>query len=97
MPVKVIVEFQAKPGQRDELKGVLKGIAAEHGPTAPGFIASNVYAVLDDPDGLVEIVDWETREAQTAAVEEAMATGIYAPVFELVAEPFKATMVSESF
>jgi hypothetical protein len=35
MPIKVVIDFQARPGQRDELKNVLAGISAAHGPTAP--------------------------------------------------------------
>ena len=45
------------------------------------------------PDGLVEIAEWESAEAQAAAVEQAAATSIYAPVVELVAAPFKATRI----
>jgi hypothetical protein len=52
-----------------------------------------VYQALDSADGLVEIADWESAEAQAAAVEQATAAGIYAPVVELVAAPFKVTRI----
>ncbi len=32
MAIKVIVELQAKPDRRDELKGVLEGLIATQGP-----------------------------------------------------------------
>ena len=44
-------------------------------------------------DGLIEIADWENAEAQGEAVQQAMASGIYAPVMDLVAGPFKATRI----
>ena len=52
-----------------------------------------MYQALDSADGLVEIADWESAEAQAAAVEQATAAGIYAPVVELVAAPFKVTRI----
>jgi len=41
--------------------------------------------VLDSPDALVEIAEWDSADAQAAAVERAMESGIYAPVFDLAA------------
>jgi quinol monooxygenase YgiN len=95
MPIKVVVEFQAKPGERAKLKSLLAGISATHGSDVPGFLGSTVYEVLDTPDGLVEIADWESAEAQAAAVKQATAAGVYAPVVELVAAPFKATRIGQ--
>ena len=60
---------------------------------APGFLGSVVYESLDSPDGLVEIADWGSAEAQASAVEQAMSTGINAPVFDLAAAPLKATRI----
>ncbi len=51
--------------------------------------------MLDSPDGVIEIAEWESAAAQGTAVEQAMATGVYAPVVELVAAPFKATRIGE--
>lgn len=51
--------------------------------------------MLDNPDGLVEIAEWESAEAQAAAVQEATETGVYAPVIELVAAPFRATRIGQ--
>jgi quinol monooxygenase YgiN len=93
MPIMVVVEFQAKPGARAELKRLLADISATHGPKATGFLGSTRYEMLDSPDGLVEIAEWESAEAQAAAVEQATAAGVYAPVIELVAAPFRATRI----
>ena len=93
MPIKVVVEFQAKPGARAELKSLLANISATHGSKAPGFLGSTQYEMLDSPDGLVESAEWESAEAQAAAVEQATVTGVYAPVIELVAAPFRATRI----
>lgn len=95
MPIKVVVEFQARPGARAQLKGLLADISATHGPKAPGFLGSTQYEMLDSPDGLVEIAEWESAEAQAAAVEQATEAGVYAPVIELVAAPFRATRIGQ--
>ena len=96
MAIKVIVEFQARPGARAELASMLDGISANLGPTIPGFLGSILYEVLDSPDALVEIAEWDSAEAQAAAVEQAMASGVYEPVIELVAAPFKATRIGQT-
>jgi quinol monooxygenase YgiN len=95
MPIKVVVEFQAKQGARAELKSLLADISATHGPKASGFLGSTQYEMLDSPDGLVEIAEWEPAEAQAAAVEQATAAGVYTPVIELVAAPFRATRIGQ--
>jgi hypothetical protein len=53
------------------------------------------YEVLDNPNILVEIADWESAEVRAAAMQEAMASGVYAPLGELLAAPFKATVISQ--
>lgn len=95
MAIKVIVELQAKPGRRNELKGVLEGLIAAQGPGHDGFIGSTRYGVLDDPDVLVEIAEWESAEARDAHMREAAATGAYGPLLELLAAPFRVTIISK--
>ena len=73
MAIKVIVELQAKPGKRAALKNLLESVAATHGPGTAGFLGSTRYEVLDNPDMLVEIADWESAEVRAAAMQEAMA------------------------
>ena len=93
--IKVIVELQAKPGKRVELKNLLESVAAKYGPGQPGFLDSTRYEVLDNPDILVEIADWESAEMRAAHMQKAMADGAYAPLQELLAAPIKATVISQ--
>ena len=95
MAIKVIVELQAKPGQRAALKSLIESIVAKHGPGQHGFLGSTRYEVLDNPDILVEIADWESAEARMAHMQEAMASGVYTPLSELLAAPFRATVIRQ--
>ena len=95
MAIKVIVELQAKPGRRAELEGLLESMVAEHGPSQRGFLGSTRYEVLDDPDMVIEIADWESAEARVAHMEESAATGGYAPLIEMLAAPFRATVIRQ--
>jgi len=92
--IKVIVELHAKPGRREELKRLIERIVAEQGPSQRGFLGSTRYEVLDDPDLLVEIADWESAEARLAHMQESAATGAYAPLADMLAAPFRATVIS---
>jgi quinol monooxygenase YgiN len=93
--IKVIVELQAKPGKRAALRSLLESVMAEYGPDAAGFLGSTRYEVLDNPDILVEIADWESAEMRAAHMQKAMADGAYAPLQELLAAPIKATVISQ--
>lgn len=93
MAIKAIIELQAKPGRRDELKAFIDGLVARHGGGGRGFLGSSRFEVLDNPDMLIEIADWESAEAREAHMKETAATGMYAPLAEMLAAPFKATIV----
>ena len=67
-------------------------MVANHGPSHRGFLGSTRYEVLDNPDMLIEIAEWESAEARVAHVQESAATGAYAPLLEILAEPFRATV-----
>jgi quinol monooxygenase YgiN len=95
MAVKVIVELQAKPGRRADLLRLIETLATEHGPREPGFLGSSRYEVLDNPDMLVEIADWESAEARVAHMQKSAALGVYAPLIDLLAAPFRATVIRE--
>ena len=95
MAITVIVELQAEPGRRDELKRVLETIVSNEGPSQRGFLGSARYEVLDNPDMLIEIAEWESAEARAAHMEEAAATGAYAPLLEMLAVPFRATVIKQ--
>lgn len=94
MPIRVIVELQAKPGRRDELRSLIEGIVATQGPSMPGYLGGELYEVLGDPDTLVEIADWESAEARDALMQDPAAAEMMAPMLELMAAPFRATVVS---
>lgn len=95
MAIKVIVEFQAKPVKRDELEYLLESVATTLGPGEPGFLGTVRYEVLDNPNILVEIADWESTEVRATAMEKAMSSGAYAPLADLVAAPVRATVISQ--
>ena len=93
--IKAIVELQAKPGRRAELKSLLESVAAKYEPGQPGFLGSTRYEVLDNPNILVEIADWASADVRAAAMQKAMADGVYAPLEELLAAPFKAAVIRQ--
>jgi quinol monooxygenase YgiN len=95
LAIKVIIELQAKPGKRAELKSFIERIVANQGPGQRGFLGSMRYEVLGNPDMLVEIADWESTEARAAHMKEAATTGVYAPLSEMLAAPFRATVIRE--
>ena len=89
----MIVELQANPGQRAELQALIEDIVDRGGASTPGFLGSARYEVLDSPDTLIEIAEWETAEARAVHMQESAATGAYAPLFALLAAPFRATVI----
>jgi quinol monooxygenase YgiN len=93
--IKVVVEFQAKPGRRDELRRVSEALVAEQGSSEPAYLGSTRYEVIDQPDMLIEIADWESAEARMAHMQHAATTGAYAPLFELLAAPVRATVIRQ--
>ena len=58
-----------------------------------GYHGSTYYESPDDPDLLIDIADWESPEARTTHLAEAMAAGAYGSVLELLAGPFRATVI----
>lgn len=95
MSVKVIVEFQANPGQRADLLSLMQGMGEQFGPMmrergAQGF---TLYEVPDDPDMIVEIAEWEAAEARETLMEEAAASGALEPMMALLAKPPRATYI----
>jgi quinol monooxygenase YgiN len=93
--IKVIVELHAKPGRRPELKNLLESVVVKYGSGQPGFLGSTHYEVLDNPDIVVEIADWVSADVRAAAMQQAMASGAYAPLGELLAAPFRATVIRQ--
>ncbi|RPI01185.1 MAG: hypothetical protein EHM64_16130 [Ignavibacteriae bacterium] len=93
--IKVIVELEARPGKRAELKSLLESVAAKYGPSRPAFLGSRCFEVLDNPNILGEIADWTSAEVRATVMQQAMADGAYAPLEELLAAPFRATVIRQ--
>ena len=91
MGVKFIVEFKARPGQRDELINLIERMMG--GPPMPGSLGATFYKAIDDPDMLVEIADWESADARQAVMKELQAANAFAPMLELLAAPPRDTLV----
>ena len=94
-PIKVIVELHAKPGRRTELKNLLASVVTKYGAVQSGFLGSLQYEVIDNPDILVEIADWASAEVRAATMQQAMTAGAYAPLEDLLAAPFRATVIRQ--
>ena len=94
MTIKAIVELTLQEGKRDEFMRLLEGLMAQHRSMmhAAGWHGSTMYAVVDDPDKIVEIAEWESAEARDA-VMQSEAMGAFAPLFELLAAPPTATVI----
>ena len=78
---------------RDDLKRLLDGMVAKCGSGQEGFLGSARCEDLPNPDPLIEIADWESPEARAVHMEEAAATGAYGPPIEMLAAPFRATVI----
>ncbi|HEV8246802.1 MAG TPA: antibiotic biosynthesis monooxygenase [Polyangiaceae bacterium] len=91
--IKVVVEFTAKPGRREELRRVLEQIIAKHGAGTPGYQGSTRFEVLEHPDMLVELADWQSLETRNAHMRAAADSGVFAPLMDLMAAPFRVTVL----
>lgn len=91
MAIKAIVELRAKPGRRDEVKALLDS----HEPSEPEYLGSTRYEVLDDPDLLIEIAEWESAEARLAWIKATASTSAYTQLVEMLAAPFKSTFIRQ--
>jgi quinol monooxygenase YgiN len=93
MAIKVIIELRAQPGRRDEVLELL----VSHVPDqpAPGYFGSTRYEVIDDPDLLVEIADWESPEARAESMKAMADDPQFTRLIELLAAPFRALIVRE--
>lgn len=96
MAVKAISEFTIQPGRRDEFVRLFESLVAQHleSMRAAGCHSATVYVDLADSDKAVEISEWESAEArEKMAQSEAMAG--FAPLFELLAAPPRATVIGQ--
>ena len=92
MAIKTIIELQAKPGERDQLVKAMDNVLASM-KEAKGFIGINRYEVIDNPDSLIEIAEWESPEARQTWLEQSMVTGSLSNLMGTLGVPFKAITV----
>lgn len=91
--IKVIVEFTAKPGQRDNLRRVLEDFIAKHGTGTPGYLGSTRYEVIGQPDVLVELADWESLETRNRHMNALSDSGALAPLMDFMAAPIRVSVI----
>jgi quinol monooxygenase YgiN len=94
MTVKAVSEFTIQPDRLDEFVRLFESLVERHfdAMRAAGCSSATIYVVVDDPDRAVEISEWESAEARQRMMQsETM--GAFAPLFELLAAPPRATVV----
>lgn len=94
MTIKAIVELHARRGKRDEMLKALE-IFHEKRRDAPGFVKFEQYEMIDDPEKVFEIVEWESREARQAWLEQATASGVLSRVVNTLRKSFTAATVRQ--
>lgn len=92
MTIKTIIELKAKAGQRDDLMKALDDVLASM-KNARGFVGVNRYEIIDDPDSLIEIAEWEAPEARQTWLEQSMKTGALNRMTLLLGAPYKAITI----
>ena len=94
MAIKTITELQSKAGGRDELAKALDEVLASM-KKANGFLGVTRYEIIDNPDSLIEIAEWESPEARQKWLEQSMKTGALNRLTLTLGTPFKAITIRE--
>ena len=94
MTIKTIIELQAKSGERDQLIKAMDNVLASM-KEVKGFLNVSRYEVIDNPDSLIEIAEWESAESRQNWLEQSMVTGSLNNLMGLLGVPFKAITVRE--
>jgi len=94
MAIKAIVELYARKGKREDLIRVLDEIQIVR-KDALGFMGVERYEMIDDPEKLVEIVEWESREARQAWLEHSTESGLLNRLVSTLRQQFKAITVRD--
>ena len=94
MTIKTIIELQAKKGERDELLKASDDVLASMKNT-PGFLSVTRYEIIDNPDSLIEIAEWESPEARQKWLEQNMKTGALNRMTLMLSAPYKAITIRE--
>ena len=94
MTIKTIIELQSKPGERDELMKALDDVLGSM-KNARGFLGVKRYEIIDNPDSLIEIAEWNSPQDRQAWLEQSMKTGALNRLTLTLGTPFKAITVRE--
>jgi len=94
MTIKTIIELQAKKGRRDELLKASDDVLASM-KNARGFLGVTRFEIIDNPDSLIEIAEWESPEARQTWLEQSMKTGALNRLTLMISAPFKAITIKE--
>ena len=94
MAIKTIIELEAKPGQREKLIQALD-LVLEGMKAAPGFLGANRYEVIDNPDSLIEIAEWQSSGARQAWLEQSMTSGLLPQLISTLGAPYKAITIKK--
>lgn len=94
MTIKTIIELQSKPGERDELMKALDDVLASM-KNARGFLGVKRYEIIDNPDSLIEIAEWNSPQDRQTWLEQSMKTGALNRLTLTLGTPFKAITVRE--
>lgn len=82
----VLVELKVKPGLRDALLERLAPLVPIF-RAAPGNVSFDLYKVMDDPDGLVQIERWVDKAAHVANLKRPVIARTRAAFGETLARP----------
>lgn len=86
MTVTAIITFNAQPGKREAVAAAMHDIA-EHLPSVDGFVGVTTYNAVDDPDTVIELVEWESVAAHAAFRELAISSGWFEPLGAVTTGP----------
>ena len=74
MTVTAIITFTSQPGQREAMAEVMHEISARL-PDIDGFVGIQSFNAVDDPDAIIEFVEWDSVAAHGAFRELAKSSG----------------------
>jgi heme-degrading monooxygenase HmoA len=86
MTVTAIITFTAQSGQREALGAAMHGVA-EQLPGVDGFVGIASYNAVDDPDTIIELVEWDSVAAHGAFREHAKSTGLFDAIAAVTTGP----------
>jgi quinol monooxygenase YgiN len=94
--VKVLVKLTLQEGRRGEFVQQYEALSREHETSmrAAGWLGSTMFGAVGAPETVIEIAEWESAEAREAVLNSSLMEG-FAPLFEMMAAPFEATVLEQ--